>query len=150
MNRIWRGALGGLAGSLAMHVFRKAWEVSTQHRSEDGIFGFDREADVNSARLVSSLVIGRQLDQTSAADLGMGLHYAYGTALGCVCSMLKLETFSPLLLGGILWIVVDEIPISVSGISKPRRKSFVSHSGAFLMHCVFAAVFKATNTQRRG
>lgn len=150
MTRILRGAFGGLAGSLAMHLFRKGWERGTRNRSEDGIFGFDREADVNSARLVTALIIGRELDETSAMKLGMALHYAYGTALGCACSFLKLQTLSPLLLGGILWVVADEIPIALAAIENPNRRSLVSHTGAFLSHCIFVAVLISTNTQRRG
>ena len=150
MNRLWRGLLPGLAGSLAMHLFRKAWERGTRNRSEDGIFGFDREADVNSARLVAVLLSGHELDEKSGANLGMILHYAFGTTLGCACSLLKLETFSPPLLGGILWLVVDEIPISLAGISNPRRKSFLSHTGAFLAHLIFAKVFVRFVIQSRG
>ncbi len=52
LRKICLGAVAGLAGSAVMHGFRLGWErVAVNDR--DTIFGFDREADVNSARLIA-------------------------------------------------------------------------------------------------
>lgn len=150
IKRMLLGAFGGLAGSLGMHLFRIAWEHTTSHRAEDGIFGFDHEADVNSARLAAALFRECSLKESCAANVGMGLHYAYGSALGVACSCLLHEIDSPLLLGSMLWLIADEIPISLCTISNPIRKSVASHTGAFLSHYVYAAIFVRVTEESRG
>ncbi|HKT24495.1 MAG TPA: hypothetical protein VJR04_07815 [Terriglobales bacterium] len=133
-----------------MHLFRKAWEHVTHHDPQRAIFGFDREADVNSARLVSGFVIRQDLHESSAARIGMALHYLYGAALGSGCALLNVDTWSPLVLGGTLWLTVDEVPITLAGISDPFRKSLTSHAGAFVAHYLFAAVLARANIDCSG
>ena len=133
-----------------MHLFRKASERGTHQNPQHAIFGFDHEADVNSARLVSGFVTRRDLHESSAARIGMALHYVYGAALGSGCALLNLDTWSPLVLGGTLWLIVDEVPIALVGISNPFRKSFTSHTGAFLAHYIFATVLVRANMHCSG
>ena len=123
-----------------MHMLRIAWEQATGGRTSDGIFGFDHEADVKSARLASRLDCGLDLDEHSAARLGIALHYVYGPAVGILCGMVDADYCSPLALGTILWIAADEVPISAARISNPLKKSVFSHTGALLAHWLYAAV----------
>jgi hypothetical protein len=40
--------------------------------------------------------------------------------------------------GALLWIGADELPISLTGISDPFRRSIASHASALIAHVVFA------------
>jgi hypothetical protein len=148
VSTLTRGLLAGLAGSAFMHGFRFCWENVTYRRSEHALFGFDQEADVNAARVFASL-FHYMPSERKAAQLGIGLHYAFGTLLGCLYAAVrkrsdKFETGKPICRGVVLWLYADEIPVALSAISNPFRKSLLSHSGALLAHLVFA--FTVENT----
>ena len=143
LRKLWEGGLAGLAGSAAMHAYRLGWEFATEHRARDGIFGFDREADVNSARLVYGLIVEKDLSEQDAARAGLGLHYAYGAVLGALYATAGGKDGRPRnmpasALAVLLWLCADEIPISLTGVSNPFRKSAASHLSALAAHLLFA------------
>lgn len=144
MNRLTREALAGLVGSFGMHAFRILWETCAPE-PEDGIFGFDREADINSAQLVSRFVSGRRMNESSASKLGLLLHYLYGPAIVVMYARTAARFSSSqkgkgLPFGVALWALGDELPISLLGISDPKRKSPASHVSAVLAHVIFGTV----------
>jgi hypothetical protein len=133
LRKILYGSLAGLAGSAAMHAFRLFWEL--EYCDKDGIFGFDREADVNSARLLYFWISQESLSECHAARVGLALHYAYGAMLGSLYGVTRdrpgrFGKGMASRLGVLLWLCADEIPISLSRISNPFRKSIASHAGA--------------------
>jgi uncharacterized membrane protein YagU involved in acid resistance len=139
---LFGGIVGGLAGAAAMHGFRLLWEAATDHREKDAIYGFDHEADVNSAHLLASR-FGSSLSERQAARLGIVLHYMYGGMLGSLYAAVhghngRLSQRRAALFGVALWVCGDEIPVVLSGISNPKRKNATSHTGALLAHLVFA------------
>ena len=81
-----KGAAAGLAGAAAMHAFRIGWERIAPDRVRDGIFGFDREADIDSAEWIHGLLLCERLPTESAARLDLALHYVYGALLGSACA----------------------------------------------------------------
>ena len=128
-----------------MHGFRLLWESATDKKPEYGIFGFDREADVNSARLVSAVFLRQRLTDSQAERLGLALHYAYGGAIGASYAALSSRlpqgrSTSGLAFGVVLWLLGDELPVSLSGVSNPFRKTAASHAGALACHLLFSAV----------
>lgn len=148
LRTLCQGMLAGLAGSAVMYGFRLWWEVVTDHRKRCAIFGFDHEADVNGARFLACWIRG-SLPEHQAARLGIGLHYAYGAMLGSLYPPARDRSgrfgrASGVPFGVVLWLCADEIPVALSGISNPFRKSAASHAGALLAHVVFATTVENT------
>src|SRR5579875_1265843 len=83
LRNLCRGAIAGITGSAVMYLFRLWWELVTQRRPSDAIFGFDREADVRSARLLLAARPGN-LSEEDAARIALALHYLYGMLLGYI------------------------------------------------------------------
>jgi len=142
-----RGALAGITGAAAMHAFRLLWESATRHEAQRGIFGFDREADIKSARMLNAMVRRRPIPDREAERLGLALHYLYGAALGVGYGALaprlpQLGKALGLPLGAALWLVADEVPISAAGISNPLRRPPSSHAAALCAHLLFGAVVR--------
>jgi hypothetical protein len=147
---VGRGALAGLLGSAAMHVFRIGWEAIACRSSRDGIFGFDHEADVRSGYVVSSWLSGRHLSEKQAAKIGLAMHYGYGTLLGASYASLWdkesewCRAAPDALLAVGLWLAGDEIPLHLAGISDPFARPLRSHAGALAVHLLFVATLKNT------
>lgn len=143
-KRILGGAAAGLAGALAMHVLAKVWERASAGRPEHGMFGLDREANVNSIRLVSPGIAADRAER-----LGYVFHYGYGAAAGAGYAWAA-ERFPWIragfgtAFGAALWAVGDEVPIAALGISDPFEKSAASHLGALGAHLVFGWVVAAS------
>jgi len=138
------GTTAGLAGSAAMHVFRLFWEPAVSRNSRHTIFGFDREADINGARLAYRLFSGDRLFRAAASQLGIAMHYGLGATFGMFYSLFPVHPLSPASLGALLWVFADEIPISASGISHPAAKSLASHAAALASHLLFGVVVTHT------
>ena len=148
-TKLAKGAIAGLASAAAMSVFRLAWEGITRHRVRDGIFGFDREADVVSANLVNELVLRKPLPVEAAAKLGLILHYVYGALLGATYAAVrknepKVGRGRGIPAGAVIWLAADEVPIALSGISSQADRSFASHGAALAAHLLYAATLEST------
>lgn len=146
---VWRGTVAGLAGSAVMHGFRLWWEITTGDCPRHAVFGFDREADVQSAQLLYLWFSDERPSEQQAARFGLALHYLYGAVLGSLYAValprnnwLGKSGGSPL--GALLWLCADEIPISAAGISNPFRRSVASHGSALAAHLLFAATVENT------
>jgi uncharacterized membrane protein YagU involved in acid resistance len=143
LNALSRGLLAGLVGSAAMHIFRLGWEAVTNCDPRKGIFGFDREADVNSVYVIYRYISRERPPELRAGRTGLGLHYVYGASLGALYAFTKphvrwIARWSGVASGALLWIGADEVPISLTGISDPFRRSIASHASALAAHVVFA------------
>lgn len=123
-----------------MHGFRLLWETVITRNPHNTIFGFDHEADVNAARLISRLSSTANLTEDQARQLGVFMHYALGATLGIVYKLTWHPHDSGAVFGVLLWLCADEIPMGVSGISDPFKKSTASHAGALAAHLVFGCV----------
>lgn len=136
------GAVAGLTGSAAMHLFRLWWESVIGNRNKQGIYGFDHEADVNASRLLARLLGESNLSEQEAAQLGLALHYALGTVFGSIYAgnirgQIWLRKGNVAVLGAALWVCADEVPISIAGISNPFRKNIPAHASALAAHLLF-------------
>jgi hypothetical protein len=143
LGTLSRGLLAGLAGSAAMHIFRIGWEAVTNRDPRKGIFGFDREADVKSIYLIYRCISLERPPELRAASSGIALHYVYGASLGALYALTKprvrwIARSCGVVPGALLWIGADELPISLTGISDPFRRSIASHASALVAHVVFA------------
>jgi hypothetical protein len=138
-----RGLLAGFVGSAAMHIFRLGWESAVNCDPRKGVFGFDREADVNSTYLIYRWASHERPPETRARRTGLALHYVYGAALGALYAFSKprvrwMARSRGMVPGALLWIGADELPISLTRISNPFKRSIASHTSALAAHLVFA------------
>jgi hypothetical protein len=122
------GALAGIAGSLAMHLFRRFWDSATNNAPEYGMFGFDREADIHAARLLNAVLFSRTTPEEEAEKLGLALHYLYGGGVGLSYAAFaarssRLRGRGGMSFGAALWLLGDEIPVSLTGVSDPFKKT---------------------------
>jgi hypothetical protein len=146
-SALLRGTVAGLAGAAAMHVFRLVWESANRHQREYGVFGFDCEADVRGARWLARGLTGRALGHRSAQRLGLALHYLYGIALGATYAAAEtrlnwLSTIHTAPASAVLWLVADEIPVTIAGVSNPLDRRVRSHAGALAAHVVYVATMR--------
>jgi hypothetical protein len=147
LRNLCRGAIAGFTGSAVMYLFRLWWELVTQRRPSVAIFGFDREADVRSARLLLAARPGNLSDE-DAARIALAFHYLYGMLLGCLFVNIRdwnewMYRTSALPLATVLWLCADEIPVTLSGLSHPLRKSIASHASALIAHWLFVLVIRS-------
>jgi hypothetical protein len=143
-RNILPGIAAGLAGAAAMHAFRLVWEAAVSQHSRHTIFGFDREADINGARLAHRLFSRDRMSEPVASQLGIVMHYGLGSTFGILSAVSPVSSLPPAALGALLWVGADEIPIALSGISDPARKSIASHAGALASHLLFAIAVTQT------
>ena len=147
-KQIIRGALAGIAGAGAMQWFRVFWLMLVGKNPRHGIFGFDREADVTSVQMLSTALLDRRVPADEAERIALALHYAYGCAAGVFYVLVAnrssaVRTGQGTAFGTLLWLLGDELPISISGISNPLKKSPASHASAFAVHLLFGAVLES-------
>jgi hypothetical protein len=146
-SALLRGAVAGFAGAAAMHAFRLVWESANRHQREHGIFGFDKEADVRGAEWLVRGLAGHALSHRSAQGLGLALHYLYGIAIGAAyaAAETRLEWLSNIRTApasAVLWLLADEIPVTITDISDPLDRSVRSHAGALAAHLVYVATVR--------
>ena len=146
-KRFITGAMAGLAGALGMQWFRSAWNAN--HGPESGVFGLDREADVNSIRVLSQMLGRGAMDDEMAERIALAAHYVYGAAAGVAYAFAlkrepRVSTGFGTALGMFVWLFGDEIPIAASGVSNPRTKTGASHLAALVAHALFGATTEAT------
>ncbi|MGA8030586.1 MAG: hypothetical protein WB992_25865 [Bryobacteraceae bacterium] len=72
----------------------------------------------------------------------MRLHYGYGAMIGILytdfsCRMPQTRARFGMLFGALLWLIADEIPVSLSGVSNPLQQNAASHAGALAAHLLF-------------
>ncbi|MDQ2712418.1 MAG: DUF1440 domain-containing protein [Acidobacteriota bacterium] len=134
------GAISGLAGAYAMQRFRSVWNAKLS--AADGVFGLDDEADLNSVRRLLPDTYGRTLTREQALRIALLLHYGYGAMAGAGYGIAarkfpSLRAGHGTAFGITLWAIGDELAMSVSGLSDPRRKSSLSHASALFAHLLF-------------
>jgi uncharacterized protein DUF1440 len=144
-KRILAGTAAGLAGAIAMKAAVGLWHSVTKYEPTEGVFGLDDEADIRGAQLAARMVFNAQLPESDAKTIGVILHYGYGAATGVAYALASARTSAirkgtGTLFGGALWLVGDELAVTLSGISDPRSKTPLSHVSALFAHLLFGAV----------
>src|ERR1041385_4456434 len=160
---IWKGLVAGLAGGLVaswtMNQFQAAW-TRIQEGSEDshgaqsmqpaeGSTG-DQSQDVNqddatvkAAKIISSEVLGHELQESEKKPAGAAVHYAFGTVSGGLYGALAEVTPQVTVAAGIpfgaaFWLLADEISVPLLGLSKgPTEYPPSTHAYALALHIVY-------------
>ncbi len=139
------GAAAGTVAAFAMQQFVSLWHGTGGQRAEDGAFGLDREADVNAAQKLWQLLFHESLTEAEAIRVARIMHYGYSAAASAGYAVLvsKNQIFRAgfgTAYGLVLWLVGDEIAITLMRLSDPRHKTKASHAVALAAHLLFGSV----------
>ena len=137
--------MAGIVAAFAMQQFLSLWHSKKGRQLQEGAFGLDREADINAAQGLWQFLFGKNLAESEAITVARVMHYGYSAAAsaGYAVSVHKNPVFQTgfgTVYGAVLWLVGDEIAITLMRLSDPRSKTKTSHAVAFVAHLVFGSV----------
>lgn len=145
LKQVAGGATAGIVAAFAMQQFVTLWHSTKGRKLQDGAFGLDREADINAAQGLWQFLFGKNLTEGEAITVARVMHYGYSAAAstGYTALVRRNPIFQAgfgTLYGAVLWLIGDEIAITLMRLSDPRSKTKASHSIAFAAHLVFGSV----------
>lgn len=144
------GALGGLAGTLAMNGFQLVVSAATKAITGQAALDLDKEATATTAQAISRTAFSHELTESEIGWSIAAVQCSVGTALGAMYGLLA-ETFPPITAGqgsaygAAAWLAGDEIAAPLMGLAHgPAMKSVSGHVNALASHLVYAVVTNAT------
>ena len=164
-GNVWKGLVAGLAGGLVaswtMNQFQAAW-TRIQEGSEkphgaqsmqpaEGSKGNQQDAKeqddatVKAAKIISTEVLGHELQESEKKPAGAAVHYAFGTLSGGLYGALaevtpQVTTGGGVPFGAAFWLLADEISVPLLGLSKgPSEYPVSTHAYALASHLVYGA-----------
>jgi hypothetical protein len=154
------GLASGFVASWTMNQFQAAWmklatnsekshgaqsmqptEGSTGDESQDGKEQDD--ATVETAKVISRNVLGRELKESEKEPAGTAVHYAFGTLTGGLYGALaevspQVTMGAGLPFGAAFWLAADEVAVPILGLSKgPTEYPPSTHAYALASHLVY-------------
>jgi uncharacterized membrane protein YagU involved in acid resistance len=147
MKKASAGALAGIAAAFAMRQFVSWWHSATDQRVKDGAFGLDPEADINAAQRLWQALFQVSLNEPEALKIALAMHYGYSAAAGAGYAVLAdknphVRSGYGTVYGTVLWLIGDELAITLMRLSDPRSKTAASHMAAFTAHLLFGIVIE--------
>jgi uncharacterized membrane protein YagU involved in acid resistance len=129
-RRLLVGALGGALGSIAMKAVVRFWDPNA--------FGLSSRTDGTAARAL----FGQDLDQKRAEKIGAALHYGFGIATGAGYAAAAarhpvIRAGRGTAFGGGLWLVGDELAVSLGRLENASAAKASSHGSALAAHIVY-------------
>jgi putative membrane protein len=153
------GAVGGLAGTLAMNQAQRGWTNAVDgHAPESAAGKHDardwqeriegRNSNEIAAQIIGTRVIGRRLDHAELA-LGAALvHYGFGAALGALYGLYSRRKLRPATgtgFGLMVWLLADEIAMPLLGLSASTlRRPLEKRLQSIAAHVVFGTTTELT------
>ena len=161
---ILRGVVAGLASGLVaswtMNQFQAAWmklasDSEKSHGAQSmqpsqGSTGNDHEdgkeqddATVETAKVISINVLGRELKESEKENAGAAVHYAFGTLTGGLYGALaevspQVTVGAGVPFGAAFWLLADEVTVPLLGLSKgPTEYPASTHAYALASHLVY-------------
>jgi putative membrane protein len=165
--RAWKGIVAGMAGGLAATVvmtqFQKAWsQLSENHqhkRSKKRSEGSSRQhAEKEDATMKAAgkvaLMTGDKLSHEQKKKAGPYVHYGFGTAMGALYGLAheyvpRPARSWPAIISGsgygtALFVGADEVAVPALGLSKaPGDTPISSHIYGWLSHLVYGVTLEA-------
>lgn len=144
MKRLCIGALAGALGGLAMKVLVRFADPHS--------FGLSARTDANTAHQIWRRLRCQPLAQKRAEQIGAAMHYGFSVAAGAAYTGAA-EKFPPLrfgrgaAFGTVLWLVGDELAVSVAGLEDPLRAPAFSHLSALGAHLIYGLIVDATHNR---
>jgi hypothetical protein len=150
------GAIGGLAGTLAMNYTQRLWTRGADGGAPQSAAGphdardwQERTEGQNSneiaAQMVARATIGRPLSERELAIAAPTIHFSFGAAVGAMYGA-YLGTFarhrgSGTALGSALWLTADEMAMPLLGLSRSTlQRPLEMHCQSFVAHLVWGVV----------
>jgi putative membrane protein len=148
------GAIGGLAGTLAMNCVQRVWTLAAgdtagssagphdardwQERSEG------RNSNEEAAQALASM-FGRRLTERQLAVAATAIHFSFGAAVGAAYGLYAEarpnERHSGLGLGVALWLTADEIAMPLLGLSDSTlERPLEMHLQSLTAHLAYGLV----------
>lgn len=150
---IWRGlaagALGGLAGALAMsELFSVCQKLGIVEPTAD-------DSTLKTAELVSRRLLHRPLTEDEKRWAGSAVHYGFGATVGAfygataeVTSLVTIAWGLPF--GATVWLCAHVLAVPAAGLGQPVTRSPASYEIVeFLAHLAYGAVVDATRRAMR-
>ena len=156
LRGVLAGALGGVAGTLAMNVAQRAWTHLADDAPPDSAAGLhdardwqERVEHENSnelaAQAVARLMLGRELTEQELAIAAPAIHFTFGAAVGALYGAFARGEArawkSGAALGAALWLTADEVAMPLLGLSHPtHRRPLEMHLQSLGSHLVYGTV----------
>ena len=149
------GALGGLAGTLAMNHAQRQWTLAVDGQPPASAAGKhdardwqERSEGQNSnelaAQAVADATIERALTRREMSLAAPLVHFGFGALAGALYGAYAATHARPrsgLEFGMAVWLAADEIAMPLAGLSKATfKRPFEMHLQAFVAHLVYGAV----------
>lgn len=176
-GNVWKGLVAGLAGGLAaswtMNQFQAAWtrlqegfakphgaqsmqpskgpnpdeqpaHATAQEKEQQD------DATVETAKVISKAVLGRDLQESEKKQAGALVHYAFGTATGGLYGAMaevapQVTVGAGVPFGAVFWLVADEATVPMLGLAKgPTEYPVSTHAYALASHLVYGLTAELT------
>ena len=149
------GAIGGLAGTLAMNYAQRLWSVAVDAPPSESAAGMhdardwqERQEGQNSNEMAAQTIasfVGRRLTEGELALAASMVHFSFGAVVGAVYGVYAAwrghRRRTGLGLGTMLWLVADEIAMPVLGLSRPTlERPAEKHLQSLAAHFVYGVV----------
>ena len=121
------------------------WDARSNASADSSIFGFDKEADIGSVDQLCSAFSLPPLSEEDALRAALYLHYGYGILSGAAYGVAVTKRPAAragfgMAFGLALWLLGDELAISLAGLSNPLARRPSSHVSALAAHLLFGVV----------
>jgi uncharacterized protein DUF1440 len=150
------GAVGGLAGTLAMNYAQRLWTLVVDRNAPASAAGphdardwQERTEDQNSnelaAQVLACATINRRLSDRELSIAAPIIHFSFGAAVaamyGAYLNPGPRNRPSGVALGSALWLAADEIAMPRLGLSRPTmQRPLEKHCQSFVAHLVYGIV----------
>jgi hypothetical protein len=150
------GAVGGVAGTLAMNYAQRLWTLVAERNPPESAAGKhdardwqERTEDENSnevaAQVLARATIDRRLTERELSIAAPLIHFSFGAAVGAAYGA-SLDTVphhrrSGVALGSALWLAADEVAMPVLGLSRSTlERPLEMHCQSLVAHLVYGVV----------
>src|SRR5688572_20671505 len=152
------GAIGGVAGTLAMNYAQRAWTLAVDRHPPESAAGKhdardwqERTEQQNSNELAAQALartfLGRSLTGGELSIAAAAVHFSFGAAVGALYGALVKDRRqrSGLALGTALWLSADEIAMPIMGLSDSTlERPAERHLQSLVAHLVYGIVAERT------
>jgi hypothetical protein len=149
------GAIGGLAGTLAMNYVQRLWTLAADGKAPESAADHHdardwqertehRNSNEMAAQAFARVVLRRHLTDRELSVAAAVMHFSFGAAVGAFYGMLTesmARRQSGVALGSALWLAADEIAMPVMGLSDPTWcRPLEMHLQSWSAHLVYGIV----------
>ncbi len=143
-KKLLSGLLGGALGGIAMKMV-----VTTVDKRA---FGLSAATDATAARDLCQRLRLPVPNQRTAELLGGSMHYGFAVGTGVLYATLaesfpSLRTAKGAGFGIALWLIGDELAVSLSGLEDPLRTPLKSHLSALGAHVIFGMILESVDAR---